>query len=131
MNKDTHKKLALADLMARAEQRSSDKTAYKNVYVEPLGGELTVEKIPLPRVLSMLDVVESDNMMDNLDFQVNLIYQCCPMLRKPELQAAYDCKEPTDIVCALFEDNMGAISKAAESIVDFYGLADSKDAVKN
>lgn len=131
MNKDTHKKLALADLMTRAEQRSGDKTAYKNVYVEPLGGELTVEKIPLPRVLSMLDVVDSDNMMDNLDFQVNLIYQCCPMLRKPELQAAYDCKEPTDIVCALFDDNMGAISKTAESILGFYGLADSKDAVKN
>ena len=131
MNKDTHKKLALADLMTRAEQRSGDKTAYKNVYVEPLGGELTVENIPLPRVLSMLDVVDSDNMMDNLDFQVNLIYQCCPMLRKPELQAAYDCKEPTDIVCALFDDNMGAISKTAESILGFYGLADSKDAVKN
>lgn len=131
MNKETHKKLALEDLMARAEQRDGDKKAYKQVYIEPLDGELTVEKIPLPRVLSMLDGVDGDNMMDNLDFQVNLIYQCCPVLRKPELQVAYDCKEPTDIVCALFEDNMGAISKSAEAILDFYGLADSKDAVKN
>ncbi len=131
MSKDTHKKLALADLLARAEQRAGDKKAYKQLYIEPLDGELTVEKIPLPRVLSMLDGVNSNNMMDSLDFQVNLIYQCCPVLRNPELQGAYDCKEPTDIVCAVFEDNMVAISKAAEAILDFYGLADSKDAVKN
>lgn len=131
MNKETHKKLALEDLMARAEQRAWDKKAYKNVYVEPLGGELTVEKIPLPRVLSMLDGVDGDNMMDNLDFQVNLIYQCCPMLRKPELQAAYDCKEPTDIVRAVFEDNIMAISRVADEILAFYGLEDPKDAVKN
>lgn len=131
MNKETHKKLALEDLLARAEQRAGDKKAYSQVYFKSLDGELVFEKIPLPRVLSMLDSVDSDNMMDNLDFQVNLIYQCCPMLRNPELQAAYDCKEPTDIVCALFDDNMGAISKAAESILGFYGLEDSKDAVKN
>ena len=131
MNKETHKKLSLEDLMGRAEQRAGDKKAYKQVYFPTLGGELVFEKIPLTRVLATMDEVDGENMMDSLAFQVDLIYQCCPMLRKPELQAAYDCKEPTDIVCALFEDNMGAISKAAESIMDFYGLADSKDAVKN
>ena len=131
MNKENHKKLALEDLMTRAEQRAGDKKSYKQVYIEPIGGELTMEKIPLPRVLSMLDGVDSDSMTENLDFQVNLIYQCCPMLRNHALQEAYNCKDPTDIVCAVFEDNMGAISKAAEAILDFYGLADSKDAVKN
>lgn len=131
MNKETHKKLALEDLMARAEQRAGDKKAYKQLYIEPLDGELTVEKIPLTRVLSMLDGVNSNNMIDSLDFQVNLIYQCCPVLRNPELQGAYDCNEPTDIVCAVFEDKMDAISKAAEDILDFYGLADHKEAVKN
>ena len=131
MNKETHKKLSLEDLLARAEQRAGDKNAYKQVYFHTLGGDLVFEKIPLTRMLAMMDGVDGENLMDSLAFQVDLIYQCCPMLRKPELQAAYDCKEPTDIVCALFEDNMGAISKAAESILDFYGLADSKDAVKN
>lgn len=131
MNKDTHKKLALADLMARAEQRSGDKTAYKNVYVEPLGGELTVEKIPLSRVLSMLDSVDSNSMTENLDFQADIIYHCCPVLRDPALMEAYGAKTSTDLVCAVFEDNIAAISGAAEAILDFYGLADHKDAVKN
>lgn len=131
MNKETHKKLALKDLMARAEQRAWEKKVYKQVYINLLDGELTVEKIPLTRVLSMMDGVNSNNMMDNLDFQVELIYQCCPVLREKDLMDAYDCKNPTDIVRALFEDNMGAISKVAEDIMDFYGLAERKDAVKN
>lgn len=131
MNKETHKKLALADLLARAEQRAGDKKAYKQVYIEPLGGELTMEKIPLTRVLSMLDVVDADSIMENLDFQSELIYKCCPALRDPALMEAYGVETSTEIVCIVFEDNMGAISKAAEAILDFYGLADSKNTVKN
>ena len=131
MNKDTHKKLALEDLLARAEQRAGDKKAYKNVYVEPLGGELTVEKIPLARVLSMLDSVDSNSMTENLDFQADIIYHCCPVIRDPALREAYGAKTSTDLVCAVFEDNIAAISGAAEAILDFYGLADHKDAVKN
>lgn len=131
MNKETHKKLALEDLMARAEQRAGDKKAYKQVYFPTLGGELVFEKIPLPRVLAMMDRVESDTMIENLDLQVDLIYQCCPMLRNHALQEAYNCKEPTDIVCAVFEDDLGTITQASEAILDFYGLADNKDAVKN
>lgn len=131
MNKETHKKLVLEDLLARAEQRAGDKNAYKNVYVEPLGGELTVEKIPLARVLSMLDGVDGSSMTDNLDFQADIIYHCCPVLRDPALREAYGDKTSTDLVCAVFEDNIGAISKTAEEILDFYGLADHKEAVKN
>ena len=131
MNNTIHKKLALADLMARAEQRAGDKTAYKHVYVEPLGGELTVEKIPLARVLSMLDGVDGGSMTENLDFQADIIYHCCPVLRDHALMDAYGAKTSTDLVCAVFEDNIGAISKTAEEILDFYGLADHKDAVKN
>ena len=131
MNKETHKKLSLEDLMGRAEQRAGDKKAYKQVYFPTLGGELVFEKIPLTRMLAMMDGVDGENLMDSLAFQVDLIYQCCPMLRNRALQEAYDCKEPTDIVCRVFEDNIAAISGAAEAILDFYGLADHKDAVKN
>lgn len=131
MSKETHKRFSLEDLMARAEQRAGDKTAYKNVYVEPLGGELTVEKIPLTRVLSMLDGLDGSSMTENLDFQSDLVYHCCPVLRDAALMEAYGAKTSTDLVCAVFEDNIGAISKTAEEILAFYGLADHKDAVKN
>lgn len=131
MSKETHKKLALADYMAHAEQRKNNKKTYKNIYIDPMGGEEIFEKIDVTRVLSMMDGVDDDNAMDNLDLRLNLIYQCCPVLRKPELQDAYDCKEPTDIVRAVFEDNIMAISRVADEILAFYGLEDPKDAVKN
>ena len=129
MNKETHKKLALEDLLARAEQRAGDKKAYKQVYFPSLGGDLVFEKIPLPRMLAMMDGVDRNIVTDNLAFQVDLIYQCCPMLRNRALQEAYDCKE--DIVCLVFDDNFGDISKASEEILDFYGLSDNQDNVKN
>ena len=131
MNKETHKKLALEDLMARAEQRKCGKKAYKQVYFASMGGELVFEKIPLPRMLAMMDGVDRNIVTDNLAFQVDLIYQCCPMLRNRALQEAYDCNEPTDIVCLVFDDNFGDISKASEAILDFYGLSDNQDNVKN
>lgn len=131
MNKETHKKLALEDLLARAEQRAGDKKAYKQVYFPNLGGDLVFEKIPLPRMLAMMDGIDRNIVTDNLAFQVDLIYQCCPMLRNRALQEAYDCKEPTDIVCLVFDDNFGDISKASEEILDFYGLSDNQDNVKN
>lgn len=131
MNKETHKKLALEDLLVRAEQRAGDKNAYKQVYFPTLGGELVFEKIPLTRMLAMMDGVDGENLMDSLAFQVDLIYQCCPMLRNRALQEAYDCKEPTDIVCRVFDDRFGDISKAAEAILDFYGLGEDQNKVKN
>ena len=131
MSKETHKKLALADLMERAEQRRDGAKTYKQVYLPTLDGELVFEKISLTRVLGLLDGVDSTDMQANLDFHVQLIYDCCPMLRSQELQEAFGCKVPTDIVCALLEDNFGDISTAADAILAMYGLSDNRDSVKN
>ena len=131
MNKETHKKLALEDLLARAEQREQGKTVFKRVYVDSLGGDLELERIPLSRMLSMLDGVDGGTMQENLDIQTEIIYRCCPLLRNPALREAFHCETQTEVVCAVFEDNMGAISDLAEEILGFYGLADNKDVVKN
>ena len=131
MSKETNKKLSLEDLLARAEQRERGKTVFKRVYIDSLGGDLELERIPLSRMLSMLDGVDGSSMQDNLDFQTAIIYQCCPVLRNPALREAFHCDTQTEVVCAVFEDNMGAISGLAEEILGFYGLADNKDAVKN
>lgn len=131
MSKETHKKLALEDLMARAEQREQGKTVFKRVYVDSLGGDLELERIPLSRMLSMLDGVDGSTMQENLDIQTEIIYRCCPLLRNTELREAFHCETQTEVVCAVFEDNMGAISDLAEEILGFYGLSDNQDNVKN
>lgn len=131
MSKNADRKLALADLMVRAEQRQGGQAPTKDLYVPLLQGCLTVTKIPLGRVLSLMDGMDGNSMADNLEFQVELIYQCCPLLRDRGLQQAYQCQEPTDIVCALLEDNLGAISEVAAAILAFYGLGEEPDPVKN
>ncbi len=127
------KKLTLSDLIARKEQRESSKADYRDIKVEALGGMLTLKKLPLSQVLTMLDDQdENAGMKENLDFEVELIYKSCPMLQNKELQEAYGCQEPYDIVLRVLDDNVGALAELASAVLDFYGMGDSiRDQLKN
>lgn len=127
------KKLTLSDLIARKEQRDSSKAEYRDIKVEALGGMLTLKKLPLSQVLTMLDDQdENAGMKENLDFEVELIYKSCPMLQNKELQEAYGCQEPYDIVLRVLDDNVGALAELASAVLDFYGMGDSiRDQLKN
>ena len=127
------KKLTLSDLIARKEQRESSKAEYRDIKVEALGGILTLKKLPLSQVLTMLDDQdENAGMKENMDFEVELIYKSCPMLQNKELQEAYGCQEPYDIVLRVLDDNVGALAELANAVLDFYGMGDSiRDQLKN
>ena len=127
------KKLTLSDLIARKEQREAGRTDYRDVKVEALDGTLTLKKLPLSQVLTMLDDQnENAGMKENLDFEVELIYKSCPMLQNKELQEAYGCQEPYDIVLRVLDDNVGALAELASAVLDFYGMGDSiRDQLKN
>ena len=126
-------KLTLSDLIARKEQREAGRTDYRDVKVEVLDGALTLKKLPLSQVLTMLDDQnENAGMKENLDFEVELIYKSCPMLQNKELQEAYGCQEPYDIVLRVLDDNVGALAELASAVLDFYGMGDSiRDQLKN
>ena len=127
------KKLTLSDLIARKEQREAGRIDYRDVKVEALDGALTLKKLPLSQVLTMLDDQdENAGMKENLDFEVELIYKSCPMLQNKELQEAYGCQEPYDIVLRVLDDNVGALAELANAVLDFYGMGDSiRDQLKN
>lgn len=128
------KKLTLEALIAKKEQREKEKFEVHKVEMPSLDGYLQLEKIPLTRVASLMDGAGGESMADNLAFDIDLIYACCPLMRNKELHAAYGVKEPTDIVCALLDDNMGDINRIVTAILGMYGLDDTgslKDAVKN
>lgn len=127
------KKLTLSDLIARKEQREAGRIDYRDVKVEALDGMLTLKKLPLSQVLTMLDDQdENAGMKENLDFEVELIYKSCPMLQNKELQEAYGCQEPYDIVLRVLDDNVGALAELASAVLDFYGMGDSiRDQLKN
>lgn len=131
---DNAKRLTLETLVAKAEQRKQDRYEMHQVEVPSLGGALQLEKIPLTRIASMMDDLSDTSMAANLAFNVELIYACCPMMRNKQLQDAHEVAEPTDIVCAVLDDNMADINRIVAAILDMYGLADAtgiKDAVKN
>lgn len=122
-------KLTLADLLKKKEQRERDKVEYKSVFVENLGGELEVKKLPLADFLDLIgDINDQTGAGESLRIQMEMIYECCPLLHSKELQEAYDCVEPTDIVSKVFDDNLTDIMAVVAAIFEFYGM-DSEDIV--
>ena len=122
------KKATIEDLIARKVQSDDDKLKVKLVDItDDLA--LEVRKQKLNKVLSLLDGVDDDkSLTQGVEFMQQLVYESCPMLHDKNLQEAYECVEPYDIVLAVLNDNIGVLSDLAEAIMDFYGLSmDKKD----
>lgn len=114
-------KLTLNDLINRKAQMKSE---LRTIDVPALGGSVTVQKLPIGRFLAILDRYSEANpsIATRLEMCADVIYNSVPMFQKAELQEAYDCVEPTDIVVKLFDDDIQAIGKLADEISGFYGI---------
>lgn len=129
---DSKKRLTLAELIERKNQSEEDKLQVKEVYVKNLDGMLVFHRGSISKVIDLMDNIENaESARENYMFQKELIYMHCPMMHNEKLQSAYECVEPMDIVDKLFGENLGAIAEASETILDFYGLADEGEKVKN
>ena len=106
-------------LLERASNKS-DKT-YSEYTSEAMGLAFTVKRLPISRVLQITDMGE-ETALGGLETSKQLIYESIPMLQDKELQAAYNCVEPHDIVLAVFDDNLGEVEKLVEFINRQYGL---------
>ena len=119
------KKLTLEDLLDRARQRDNDKIQIREYFSEELGGNIAVTKMPLRKLTAFLDRADdgdSNAITSNLDMNIELVYKSVPMLQNKELQAAYDCVEPYDIVTKVFNDNLGEIQDITNFIMSLYGM---------
>lgn len=118
-------KLTLEDLLDRARQRDNDKIQIREYFSEELGGNIAVKKMPLRKLTAFLDKADdgdSNAITSNLDMNIELVYKSVPMLQNKELQAAYDCVEPYDIVTKVFNDNLGEIQDITNFIMSLYGM---------
>lgn len=121
------KKATLEELIARKEQGKADKMQTKDVDIPNLGMTFTVLKQPLTRVLRLVDSYkDSDTLSSQFEMYKELIYMSVPLFQSEELQKAYDCVEPVDIVSAVLEDNVASITELGEAISDMYGLGTPK-----
>ena len=130
MNKD--KKLLLNDLAKRVEQSRKDRVELHDIPCEELGGSLAVVKMPMGKILDLMDEISEDMpLKEQLNKTRELIYDHVPMLHSKELQSREELAEPYDIVDMVFGDNFFAMQKFANKIFGLYGIEGLENEIKN
>ena len=124
-------KRATKELLLERATKNREKNQYKDYPCEEIGSTLIVKRLPVAQICDILDMADGTTARENLDLYKELIYKSIPLFQDRELLKAYECVEPHDIVTAVFDENLGAISKLAEFILDLYGVQDLEDDVKN
>lgn len=121
-------KIQLEDLLNRNMKEGFDS---KDVYVKGLGGELTVIHQPLPTVLRLMESIQDNATLSTvMDAMVQIIYNCVPLFKNKDLQAKYECAEPTDVVYKVLNDSVEDITELGEAILAMYGITSPVDEVK-
>jgi len=124
MSKQT--KLTLAELMRRKEQMLAAKKtkATQDLYIKSIDATITIEEpdAALCRDANDMEAGEGDKYM---------CYECIkePNLKDKELQAAFGCTVPMDIVELIFK--AGEIPQIAIECMKLAGYVGGVDAVKN
>lgn len=114
----TKKKLTIADLIDNKERLSTSKNETKNIHIEKLDAVITIVKPARTLIFESLE-------MGSYGGDEFLVYNSIiePNLKDKELQSAYGCVEPTDIVNEIFD--MGTVKGIAEQALSMVGV-DSK-----
>lgn len=117
--KQAYKKVTLESLIKESTTLNEKKPSVREVYIQSLDGTVTVEE---PSYELCLDAVTGAT-GDSAD--VHLIYNCVtsPNLKDKELQKAYDCSEPDDIVRKVFKP--GEITALSRTLVGLAGYVNS------
>ena len=125
MRKDIVK--ATREALLERASKKEDK-AYSTYESEALGLAFTVKRLPVARLMAIMDMGE-ETAAGGLETSKQLIYESIPALQDKELQEAYGCVEPHDIVLGVLDDNLGEVEKLVEYINSQYGL--TVDDIKN
>lgn len=120
-------KLTIEDLLAQKDLRQDN---VKTVHLDGLGGELEVRRIPLVKFTDYMERTQKGDAKATLEAQYEMIYACCPILHNEQLQEAYECKDPLDIVPKILRENIMDMNALVTAISAFYGV-DLDDDLKN
>lgn len=113
-------KLTIKDLLANKEQmKDKKKQRAQDLYIESLDAEITIQEPSRALALEALEMAQAGK-SDEAD--IHLVYQCVtePDLKNKELQKAFGCVEPTDIVSMIFRSGeISAISGFALQLAGY------------
>ena len=125
------KKATKESLIARAQAKKANEIKYIEYDCKAIGETLMIKKLPITRIADIMDMTEEDSLRANMELNAELIYASVPLFHDKELQEAYDCKEPTEIVMKVLDDDLGEMNRICNRILDMYGLADTVEDIKN
>ncbi len=131
MGKEKMKRITKEALLARAEAAKESKPQYRDYESELLGATLTVKRLPSVRICEIMDMQDDDSMKSSMELNTQIIYESIPLLQDKELQDAYGCIEPYEIVTKVLEDNMGEMERLCKFIMSMYGMGEMVEEVKN
>lgn len=123
------KTVSIEDLLKQKEKIEQKNKVFKEIYVPSLDGKITILKPSRSLCLEALSMAQDDNLQEKAD--LFLVYNCVtnPDLKNPELQEAYGCKEPTEIVEKIFES--GEIGSIATLCIQMAGYNDGVKVVND
>lgn len=124
------KRATKESLLARAMKRT-DEPQYREYECKTLGETLLVKKHKVSRIFEILDMAEEESARGSMELYKQLIYESVPIFQDKELQTAYGCAEPYDIVTEVLDESLGEINRLAEFILEMYDLKDLDKNVKN
>ncbi|WP_342504201.1 hypothetical protein [Lysinibacillus sp. FSL L8-0126] len=103
MSKKTIKRLTVTDLMKEKEKYQVKDDVTEEVLVERLGVEVVLRKPEKSLCVDTMKMARDEN--NDTDADVYMVYNTMvePNLKDAELQKAYGCTLPTDIVAKIFD----------------------------
>lgn len=115
----TPKCITLNTLIKRGVEIKNRKLSQKLLYIESLDANIRIEELPHEVYLEVL------NSGDNADDDAMLVYESVvePSLKDKDLQAAYDCDSPDEIVRKLFKP--GEVAALSKEVVRLAGYGNN------
>ena len=122
---EKHTRLTLDEMIRRSEQvkEAKNKNKTKELYVESLDGTITITK---PTINQVNDAMNMDASSGESD--AYLVYECVtePPLKNKQLQQAYGCQDPLDILDKIFEP--GEVLNISKAALSFAGATGNEKA---
>ena len=97
------KKVTLEKLIQKKLEKDGKRNATKEIYVESLDGNITVNNPTDTQRIEFADKTRSGSYVDMVDAYIKLIYDNCPMLHSKDLQKEIGVSYPYDTVKAIFD----------------------------
>lgn len=127
------KKLTIADLLAQKENLKKKKKRTLTLYVESLDAEIVIQEPSRALALEAIEMAQDDSRSDIAD--PHLLYHTViePNLKDAELQKAFGCAEPMDIVDMIFRPGeIGSIAGHALQLAGYgKGVRKIDEEIKN